>query len=152
MPDAAKLLNTVTVSVLDDPALPSRRVQNIPWYAGITALQAMILADAITEPAGHRGAPDYRHDVDFSFRVTYSSMFGAFVDQIGGIANGNGKFWLLYVFRDGTPPLESPVGVSEALLLEDAAGQTVVVEWRLQAPSDKASSKRTVQLTAELTK
>jgi hypothetical protein len=128
------MMNTVTVIIGEADGAPSRWVENIPWYAGMTVLQAMIMADAITEPSGHPGASDYQPQCDFSFRVTYSSMFGAFVDQIGGKSAQGGKYWALYYYLKGEAPKPSQYGVSEALLLEDAAGQTMFVEWRFEAP------------------
>lgn len=144
------LLNTVIVSIVETVGQPARQVADIPWYAGMTALSAMILADAMTEPAGHRGTPQYQHDTDFSFRVVYSSMFGAFVDQIGGMSASGGKFWMLYVFPKGSPEKASPVGVSEALLVEDGVGQTVVVEWRFEIPTDHPASVKSAALAKEL--
>jgi len=128
--------NTVTVSVGKADGLPAHQVDHIPWYAGMRALDAMIIADAMTEPSGHRGTPGYEPELDFSFRATFSSMYGAFVDQIAGITAHGGKYWLLYIYLEGegeTPRL-STRGVSEALLLQDAAGLNMVVEWRYEVP------------------
>ncbi len=128
------MTNTVTVIIGEADGAPRRWLENIPWYAGMTVLQAMIMADAMTEPSGHPGAPDYQPQCDFSFRVIYSSMFGAFVDQIGGKSARGGQYWMLYYYPKGQAPKPSQYGVNEALLLEDAAGQTMIVEWCFEAP------------------
>ena len=128
------MMNTVTVLIGKADGLPAHQVSHIPWYAGIRALDAMILADAMTEPAGHRGTPEYKPELDFSFRTTFSSMYGAFVDQIAGISDHNGKYWILYIYLKGQTPQLSTRGVSEALLIEDVAGLNIVVEWRFEMP------------------
>lgn len=126
--------NTVTVRIGEADIMPAHQVIHIPWYAGMTALDAMIVADAITEPAGHRGTPEYKPGLDFSFRATFSSMYGAFVDQIAGVTGLDGMYWLLYIYLDGQTPQLSTRGVSEALLSEDMAGFNTVIEWRYEAP------------------
>jgi hypothetical protein len=126
--------NTVTVSIGKADGLPAHQVDHIPWYAGIRALDAMIIADAITESAVDRSTPEYKLGRDFSFRAIFSSMYGAFVDQIAGITAHDGKYWLLYIYLEGQTPQLSTRGVSEALLIEDAAGLDIVVEWRYEVP------------------
>ena len=125
--------NTVTVRIGEADGLPAHQVIHIPWYAGMRALDAMIVADAITEPAGHRGTSEYKPELDFSFRATFSSMHGAFVDQIAGVSAHGGRHWILYLYLEGQAPQLSARGVSEALLIEDAAGLDIVVEWRYEA-------------------
>ena len=126
--------NTVTVLIGKADGLPDHQVSHIPWYAGIRALDAMIIADAMTEPAGHRGTPEYKPELDFSFRAIFSSIYGAFVDQISGITARNGKYWMLYIYLKGQTPELSTRGVSEALLIDGAAGFNIVVEWRHESP------------------
>jgi hypothetical protein len=126
--------NTVTVRIGEADGMPAHQVIHIPWYAGISALDAMIIADAITEPAGHRVTPAYKPELDFSFRATFSSMYGAFVDQIAGVEGHDGMYWILYIYLEGQAPQLSTRGVSEALLIEDTAGFNIVVEWCYEAP------------------
>ena len=110
--------NTISIKVQPDPAAsPTFAVDDIPWFAGITVLQAMIIADAMT-------------DATFSFRAVYASSYGAFIDKINGLEDQGGKYWMLFIDQK-----EADVGVSEALLLEQA-GQNVEVEWKyLPVPS-----------------
>ncbi|HEX7841326.1 MAG TPA: hypothetical protein VF469_27800 [Kofleriaceae bacterium] len=126
--------NTVTVRIGAADGMPAHQVINIPWYAGMRALDAMIIADAITESAGHCGTPEYQPELDFSFRATFSSMYGAFVDQIAGVEGHDGMYWLLYIYLEGQAPWLSARGVSEALLIADMAGLNVVVEWLYETP------------------
>jgi hypothetical protein len=109
-------MNTVTIKIYKDPAdpNPTHQLPDIPWFAGITALQAMIIGEAMYEKS-------------FSFRVVYRSIFGAFIDSIDGTDDDPtaGRFWMLYI--DGE---ESSVGVSEAIISEDEVITSAVLEWR----------------------
>ncbi len=69
------------------------------------------------------------HSANFSFRVLYRSIYGAQIDSIDGVSDGDkpNHYWLLYVNGQ-----ESLVGASEAILLEDLANQIALVEWRYQ--------------------
>jgi hypothetical protein len=108
----ANLVKIVIYSVPNDPnplTLP-----DVPWYAGITVLQAMIIGEAM-------------HPTNFSFRVLYRSIYGAQIDSIDCLSDGDkpNHYWLLYVNGQ-----ESQVGASEAILLEDLTNQMALVEWR----------------------
>jgi|GEM_PF-2591240 len=109
-------MNRVTVNVFKDPASPdpSHQLTNIPWFAGLTALQAMVIGEAM-------------YEASFSFRVVYRSVFGAFIDSIDGLEDDptTQHFWTLYI--NG---VESNVGASEAIILEDETIDLAVIEWR----------------------
>jgi hypothetical protein len=116
--------NTVEIRIYPDPSQPPALIQaNIPWYAGISALQAMITGEAMNPK-------------NFAFRVEYRSIYGAQIDSIDGLADGDrpGHYWLFFV--DG---VESNVGASEAVLQEDAAKTSVLVEWKYTDLSSTAS-------------
>jgi hypothetical protein len=57
-------MNPVTIKIFKAPAdpNPTHQLLDIPWFAGITALQAMIIGEAMYEKS-------------FSFRVVYRSIF-----------------------------------------------------------------------------
>src|SRR5260370_27869822 len=106
----------VKIDVYADPSNPNRTLSlpDVPWYAGITALEAMVIGEAL-------------HPVNFSFRVMYRSIYGAFIDSIDGLSDGDNPnhYWMLYIDGD-----EAKVGASESVLLEDATKAQVIVEWR----------------------
>jgi hypothetical protein len=108
--------HTISISVFVDPSKPATLVvSGIPWYPGITVLQAMVLADAMTEPA-------------FSFRAVYASFYGAFIDQIIGTADADIHYWMLSVDADS-----AQVGTSTQLIVEDPKPTNVDVEWKYTA-------------------
>jgi uncharacterized protein DUF4430 len=106
--------NVVQISIYADPALPPLTLPDVPWFAGITVLEAMVIGEAM-------------HASNFVFRVEYRSIYGAQVDSIDGISDGDkpDHYWMFAV--DG---VTSQVGASEAILLEDEIKQSVQVEWR----------------------
>jgi hypothetical protein len=116
--------NIVQIKIYADPksTSPTLTLPDVPWYAGITALQAMVIGEAM-------------HPANFSFRVVYRSIYGAFVDSIDGVTDGDvpNFFWLLTV--DGADP---NVGASEAIIQEDNTKTTALVEWRYQDISTSA--------------
>lgn len=122
-------MNSVTIKIYKDPASPdpSDQLPDVPWYAGLTALQAMIIGEAMFEKS-------------FSFRVVYRSIFGAFVDSIDGVDDDpvNQRFWMLFINGE-----ESGVGVSEAIISEDDTITNAVVEWRYD---DISRGKKQVDL------
>ena len=75
----------------------------------------------------------------FSFRVLYHSFHGAFVDMVDGTADADPKYWTVSVSNN---PL--PVGVSEAIVLEERQGENVEIEWRFGIPDadDAAQASR----------
>ena len=119
--------NLVKINIFADPSKPNPTLSlpDVPWYPGITALQAMIIGEAL-------------HPQNFSFRVVYRSIFGAFVDSIDGLDDEHipNHFWMLFI--DGQ---ESPVGASEAILPEDTTKTSTIVEWRYDDVSDGATGQ-----------
>ena len=59
---------------------------------------------------------------EISFNATYYSSIGYFIDEIGGIPNGNGKYWFFYVNGES-----STVGVSSYIIQPYDA-----IEWRFK--------------------
>ena len=121
------MTNIVQLKIYADPNSPNptMTLPDVPWYAGITALQAMIIGEAM-------------HPSNFSFRVVYRSIFGAFVDSIDGVTDGDlpDHFWLLAI--DG---VDADVGASEAIIQEDANKTTALVEWRFKNISGPQSKQ-----------
>ena len=118
--------NTVSILISQESSESQKRVTGVPWYPGITVLQAMVIAQSM-------------HPGSFSFRVLYHSFYGAFVDMIGGVTDADPKYWTVSVSNN---PL--PVGVSEAIVLEERQGENVEIEWRFGVPDadDAAQASR----------
>ncbi|UGY14383.1 MULTISPECIES: DUF4430 domain-containing protein [Bradyrhizobium] len=110
--------NSIQIKIYAKPSdpNPTHVLPDVPWYAGITALQATIIGEAM-------------NSTNFSFRVEYRSIYGAQIDSIDGVADGSTPncYWLLWI--NGK---ESPVGASEAILFEDLTNQTALIEWKFQ--------------------
>ena len=108
--------NVVQIKFYADPnnTNPTQTLPDVPWYAGITVLQAMIIGEASSP-------------TNFSFRVEYRSIYGAQIDSVDGTTDGATPncYWLLWI--NG---IESTVGASEAILFEDLTNQTALVEWK----------------------
>lgn len=106
----------VQINIFADPAnpVPTLSLPNVPWYAGLTALQAMITGEAM-------------YVSNFTFRVEYRSIYGAQIDQIDGLADGDkpDHYWTLWI--DG---VESNVGASEAIIQESPTKQSALIEWK----------------------
>jgi hypothetical protein len=132
--EAGQMANVVKINIYANAASPDPTLSlpDVPWYAGITALQAMIIGEAL-------------HSSNFSFRVIYRSIYGAFVDSIDGVTDEDqpNHYWMMYV--DGE---ESPVGASEAILLEDDTKTHILVEWRYCDVSDAAHGQATLKSKA----
>jgi hypothetical protein len=94
----------------------------VPWFAGITVLQAMVIGEAMY------------HQANLEFRVKYRSVYGAYVDSIDGLADGDkpNHSWMLYI--DGKA---SSYGASESLLFEDDSTTSVLIEWKYEDISAK---------------
>jgi hypothetical protein len=106
---------TVDIKIYNNPALPpSLTLSGVPWYAGLTALQAMITGEAMNV-------------ANFTFRVEYRSIYGAQIDCIDGLADGDkaNHYWLLFI--DG---IEAAVGASEAIIDEGPTKTSTLVEWK----------------------
>jgi hypothetical protein len=116
-------MNSVTIKIYKNPSKPdpSDQLPDVPWFAGMTVLQAMVIGEAMYEKS-------------FSFRVVYRSIFGAFIDSIDDVEDdpGSQRFWMLFVNGQ-----ESSVGVSEAIISEDETITTAVIEWRYEDISGK---------------
>jgi hypothetical protein len=109
-------INVVQIKIYPDPNNPTQiqTLPDVPWFAGITVLQAMIIGEAM-------------NPTNFKFRVEYRSIYGAQIDSIDGTTDAATQncYWLLFVNNN-----ESSVGASEAILLEDLTNQTALVEWK----------------------
>jgi hypothetical protein len=118
--------NVVQIKIYANPANPNptQSLPDVPWYASITVLQAMIIGESM-------------NPTNFSFRVEYRSIYGAQIDSIDGTTDGATPncYWLLW-----TNGVESTVGASEAILLEDLTNQTALVEWKYTDVSNLQSS------------
>ncbi|GLQ91970.1 DUF4430 domain-containing protein [Dyella acidisoli] len=115
---------TVEINIYADQTQPpSLILSGIPWYAGMTALQAMIIGEALNTK-------------NFAFRVEYRSIYGAQIDSIDGLSDGDqpNHYWLLFV--DGK---ESLVGASEAIIKEDPSKRSSLVEWKYTDMSAQAA-------------
>ena len=77
------MANTISIKIID-PNKPTVVFEKIPWFPGITVLQAMIIGQEIYER-------------QFSFRAVYSSFFGAFIDMIDGTEDKDSNFWLFSI-------------------------------------------------------
>ena len=117
--------NTISILIYQDPSQPPTQLVGIPWYPGITVLQAMVIGQSMNPGS-------------FSFRVIYHSFFGAFVDLIDDIPDASPKFWMFSVSNN-----PSPVGVSEAIVLEDKQGENIEIEWRFEVPQQPAAAQAT---------
>jgi hypothetical protein len=127
--------NVVQIKIYADPNSPNptQLLPDVPWYAGIAVLQAMIIGESM-------------NSTNFSFRVEYRSIYGAQVDSIDGTTDGDTPncYWLLWV--NGR---ESSVGASEAILFEDLTNQSALVEWKYTDVT-KMQSKSVSLKTASL--
>jgi hypothetical protein len=121
----------VQIRIYGDPNNPSPTLSlpDVPWFAGITALQAMIIAEAM-------------NPINFVFRVEYRSIYGAQIDSIDGVTDDDTPncYWLLWIDHN-----QSAVGASEAILMEDPSKTTALVEWKFTdisaQPSDAVMRK-----------
>jgi len=117
--------NVVQIKIYANSAVPNptQSLPDVPWYAGITVLQAMIIGESM-------------NPTNFGFRVEYRSIYGAQIDSIDGTADGATPncYWLLWI--NG---VESTVGASEAILLEDLTNQKALVEWKYTDVSNAQS-------------
>ena len=117
--------NTISILISQDQAQPLKQITGIPWYPGITVLQAMVIGQSMNPGS-------------FSFRVVYHSFYGAFVDMIDDIADAAPKYWMVSVSNN-----PSPVGVSEAVVLEDNQGENVEIEWKFRIPQQVPNAQAT---------
>ena len=74
---------------------------------------------------------------NFAFRVEYRSIYGAQIDSIDGLTDGDqpDHCWIVYV--DG---VMSQVGPSEAILQEDYGKQTALIEWKYENMSGRPAA------------
>jgi hypothetical protein len=117
--------NTISILISQDPSQQPKQVVGIPWYPGITVLHAMVIGQSMNPGS-------------FSFRVLYHSFFGAFVDMIDDVVDASPKFWMFSVSNNA-----SPVGVSEAIVLEDKQGENIEIEWKFGVPQQTAAAQAT---------
>jgi hypothetical protein len=129
MAERAMTGNTVSIVVFEDASQPpTKSLPNIPWFPSMTILEAMVLGQAM-------------YVGSLEFQVQYNSRYGAFVNQIDSTPDKGNFFWLVQQNH-----VLAKVGVSEAIIFEDHAGQNVEVEWiytdiSSQAPSAQLNRK-----------
>ena len=120
--------NTVSIAIYENlQKPPSKTFAGIPWFPGMTVLEAMVIGQAMNPG-------------NFEFQVEYNSAYGAFVNKIDGTADA--LFWMVQL--DG---VDSAVGVSEAIIIESPGGQNVEIEWQYR---DANSHAVTPQVTRKL--
>lgn len=110
--------NTVQIKIYKDSANPpTHNLVDVPWFAGLTVLQAMIVGEAMYQAA------------NFEFAVRYRSIYGAYIFSIDGLSDGDqaDHYWMLYV--DGAA---SNYGVSESLIFEDVQKTSALLEWKYE--------------------
>ena len=114
---------TVSISIAATSTTPALTITGIPWYPGITVLQAMIVAQSLTS---------------YMFRTLHYTLWGALVDSLNGVEddNGSGNYWFFSVSNN-----PSVVGVSEAILIESAPGN-IDIEWTYGSGSTNAHAKQ----------
>lgn len=125
-------LNTVSIVIVPDAAQPpSRRIDDIPWYPGMTVLSAMMVGDAMFADT-------------FTFRLIYRSFYGAWVDSIDGYDDTQTQVWMLYV--DG---VLSDYGVSDTILRMKQAGSHIELVWKFEpVASAQAQVAKKLQATS----
>jgi hypothetical protein len=117
--------STVSIQIDKGDGNPAGSFDNIPWYPGLTILQAMIIAQAMYPSA-------------FNFKINFHSEYGAFVESIDDTAENAGKYWMLAL--DGK---EEGFGPSEAIIVESPTGAKSTVLWTLKVPSAPVKSVHT---------
>jgi len=126
---SGQLGSTVTLTVDKGDGTTTPPIPGIPWFPGITVLQAMIIAQAMRPGA-------------FNFLVNYHSIYGAFVESIDDAPEHDGMYWMLKIGTD-----ISNYGPSEAIVIENPVGATIEIAWTLQIPPPEHGS---AQLTRRL--
>ena len=112
MTGTAPTPNTVSIAVYQDASQPATKTfRDIPWFPGMTILQAMIIAQAMNVGS-------------FEFQVEFNSIYGAFVNKIDNLEDKGTFYWLVQLNH-----VPARVGVSEAIIIEDHSGQNVEIEW-----------------------
>lgn len=107
--------NTVSIAIYEDiHQPPSKTFTGVPWFPGMTILEAMVIGQAM-------------NSASFEFQVEYNSAYGAFVNKVDGTVDAGSLFWMVQV--DG---VDSQVGVSEAIIIEAPGGQNVEIEWQFR--------------------
>lgn len=117
-----RMIHTITLTATNSKISGQNySYSKIPWFPGMRVLDAMILADSMS-------------DENFTFRANYNSDFGVLIDVINGVENDpdGGYFWMLYL--NGT---ESSFGASEAIIIEDHNDSThFAIEWSFESVAD----------------
>jgi hypothetical protein len=121
-------MNTVSLRIADPQGGPPTLFENIPWFPGMTILEAMIIAQGM-------------YVKSFSFQVEYHSFYGAFANAIDGTVDQGSFYWIVQV--DGN---DSPLGISEAILQENP-NENVEVEWQYR---DTSKQPQTDQVKRKL--
>lgn len=122
--------NTISLAVMPTPGSPSHFFGSVPWYPGITVLDALILADAMIEDT-------------FTFTILYGSGYGAFVQQFDQSPPPSGAYWMLYVNNiladHGVSETMLNVGDSIEFRLEASAGHKQMLAMRGSAGASGAA-------------
>lgn len=101
-------MRSITLRILaDGTSAASRTIGDIPWYPGITILDALMIADGMFEDT-------------FTFQIKYTSVFGAWMEEVDGVANASPKYWFFHV---NDVPIE--VGPSSLVLPAPTPGEPV---------------------------
>lgn len=106
---------SITLQINPGSGGTPRTIPNVPWYPGISALDVMIVADAM-------------FDDTFTFRLVYKSLFGAWVDLIDDIEDTDSVFWIMYV--NGASATQ---GVSSEIIPMPADNSPAILEWRFES-------------------
>ncbi len=125
--------STVAISVMI-PGRKTPQIVDVPWYPGLTVLQAMIVGQAMVGPSA------------FSFRTVYHSTYGAYVDVIDDAVESGGKYWVLRIGGPQSPP--ASFGPAEQILDEPPEDSVTQIIWSLETPPPMVSAS---QLSRRLT-
>lgn len=77
----------------------------------------------------------------FTFKLTYKSFYGAWVDEIDGVADTADSVWMLYI-----DDVSSCYGISDTILRVSPPAYHVEVSWKYQ----KFHLAESTQLTRKL--
>jgi hypothetical protein len=98
----------------------------IPWFPGLTVLQAMVIGQAMYG------------ETAFCFRLVYHSEYGAFVDMIDDVPQGGGDFWFLRVDAQ-----DAAFGPAEQILAQPPQGAVCTISWSLEPAPANATGRFT---------
>jgi hypothetical protein len=122
-------ISSITITV-SSGSIQRKQVRGVPWFPGITVLEAMVIGQAMAEAS-------------FNFRVVYHSKFGAFVDLVDYDAEGAGKYWILRL--NGEIAKRGP---SEEIIDQPEDG-VAEIGWALQLPPPAGKTSHLTRRLAE---